>query len=262
MTSFDTLRVEYSDTGIVRLILNRPDKRNALSKEMIAELTDFATQFTPSLSARAVILSGAGDIFCAGGDLRWMQEQMQADRDTRMAEAKRLAYMLQALNRLPVPLIGQVQGGAFGGGVGMMSVCDIVIAQTGAKFGLTEARLGLIPATISPYVVGRVGPSSARELFTTAKIFDVDMARRVGLVQMVEDEADLGSRAEAEAQAVLGLSVHAVAQSKALIRALGHDVSDEIIEKTITILADTWEHPDASEGINAFFEKRPPAWTA
>ncbi len=149
MPNFTTISLTTDSRGIASLTLNRGEKHNAMSAKMIAELTEAAALINQDQAIRVVVLTGAGKSFCAGGDLNWMREQFDADRATRIAEAKKLAMMLFALNTLEKPLIGKVNGNAFGGGVGMMAVCDMVIAADHAKFGLTETKLGLIPATIS-----------------------------------------------------------------------------------------------------------------
>jgi methylglutaconyl-CoA hydratase len=257
--SYQTLQVEDAQ-GIVTLVLNRPEKRNALSAQMIDELTRFAAH--EGARARAVILTGAGDVFCAGGDLTWMQAQIEADRATRMAEARKLAMMLKALNVMPAPLIAAVQGGAFGGGVGMACVADIAIAAEGTKFGLTETRLGLIPATISPYVIARMGEGRARQVFMSSRIFGADEAAALGIVARVVPSDGLVEAADREARAYLSCAPGAVGAAKALARALGPRIDDAIIDDTITRLADTWEQPEAAEGIAAFLEKRKPGWSA
>ena len=155
--SYQTIRIETDARAIATLWLARADKHNALSEQMIDELTDAAGVLGRDPSVRAVILAAEGKSFCAGGDLGWMQEQMTADAATRRTGAEALAGMLNALNELPKPLIGRVHGNAFGGGVGMMSVCDVAVGARDAKFGLTETKLGLIPATIGPYVLARMG---------------------------------------------------------------------------------------------------------
>ena len=155
--SYDTLEVRIDDRGVAYVTLNLPDQRNALSAAMIAELTHAARALGGSKDVRAVVLSGAGKVFCAGGDLNWMTAQIKADRATRMAEARKLALMLKALNEMPKPLIGRIHGAAMGGGIGLACVCDSAIADEATRFGLTETRLGLIPATIGPYVIARMG---------------------------------------------------------------------------------------------------------
>ena len=258
--NYETLDIAVDDRGIVQLRLNRPDKRNALSAQMIDDLTDFAAKALPRRDWRAIILSGRGDVFCAGGDLGWMQAQIDADRNTRMVEAKKLAMMLKALNELPQPLIGKVHGGAYGGGVGMCAVCDVVVAAEDAKLGLTETRLGLIPATIGPYVISRMGEGMARRVFMSARIFTASQAQDLGLVARVVPLADLDAAVEVEASPYLATAPGAVAAAKSLARRLGQGATDMMIDASIEALADTWETDEAREGIAAFFDKRSATW--
>lgn len=260
--TFETIAIDIDERGVATLLLNRADKHNSLSAKMIDELTEAARQLADDPKVRVVVLTGAGASFCAGGDLGWMREQFAATRETRMAEARKLAMMLKALNELPKPLIGRVQGQAFGGGIGMMSVCDTVVAIEDAKFGLTEVRLGLIPATISPYVLARMGEGKARRVFMSARIFGAQEARDLDLVAKVVTAEDLDTAIEAEIKPYLAAAPAAVAASKALARSLGPDMSDAVIDDTIRRLADTWETPEAQEGISAFFDKRKPNWVA
>ena len=258
--SFETLLLNTDPRGVATLTLDRQDKHNSLSARMIEELTAVASVIGADDTIRVVVITGAGASFCAGGDLGWMREQFQANRETRMAEARKLAMMLKSLNELPKPLIGRVQGQAFGGGIGMMSVCDTVVAVETAKFGLTEVRLGLIPATISPYVLARMGEGKARRVFMSARLFGAEEARDLDLVAKVVPETDLDLAIEKEIKPYLAAAPAAVAASKALARSLSPSISDDVIEDTIRRLADTWETPEAREGISAFFEKRKPAW--
>lgn len=227
---------------------------------MGAELTAAAHELAADDSVRVVVLTGEGKSFCAGGDLAWMAEQFTASREKRMSEARIFAHMLRDLNTLPKPLIGRVQGNAFGGGIGMMSVCDYVVAVDGAKFGLTETRLGLIPATIGPYVVARMGEGRARQVFMSAQLFDTQRAKELGLVSEVVSADELDEAVEKAVAPYLLTAPHAVAEAKALARYLGPKIDDETIEYTIRKLADLWEGSEAQEGIGAFFEKRKPGW--
>ncbi|NBN80435.1 crotonase/enoyl-CoA hydratase family protein [Microvirga tunisiensis] len=258
---FETIRIDTDPRGVATLTLARAEKHNSLSATMIAELTAAAEQLGADPAVRVVILTGEGASFCAGGDLDWMRAQFTADRATRIAEARKLAVMLQALNELPKPLIGRVQGQAFGGGIGMMSVCDVCIAVDGAKFGLTETRLGLIPATISPYVVARMGEGKARRVFMSARLFDAAEARDLDLVARVVAAEELGVAVEREVKPYLAAAPGAVARAKALARSLGTPITEAVIAATIERLADCWEDPEAHEGISAFFDKRKPAWS-
>ncbi|MFS4438635.1 crotonase/enoyl-CoA hydratase family protein [Paracoccaceae bacterium GXU_MW_L88] len=257
---YQTITLDVDGRGVALLTLDNPEKHNALSPQMIAELTEVAGEIGGREDIRVVVLTGAGKSFCAGGDLAWMKTQMTASRAQRMSEARKLADMLGALNRLPKPLIGKVQGQAFGGGIGMMSVCDVVIAAEGLKFGLTEVRLGIIPATISPYVLARMGEGHARAVMLSGGLFDTARAQELGLVaKMVAPDA-LDAAIEAEIKPYLSASPVAVAATKKLIRDVGYQVREAEIDASIEALADVWETDDAMEGVSAFFEKRKARW--
>ncbi len=257
-----TVAVTTDTRGVARLTLDRAEKHNALSGAMCDELAAAAATLAADPGVRVVVLTGAGSSFCAGGDLGWMRDQFAADRATRMAEARRLADMLQALNTLDKPLIGRVQGAAYGGGVGLMAVCDAVVAAEGARFGLTETRLGLIPATISPYVIARMGEGRARAVFFSARIFEAAEAAALGLVTRVVAAEALDAAVEAEVAPYLAAAPGAVAAAKRLARSLGPRIDAEVIEATIARLADVWETEEARAGVGAFLEKRAAPWAA
>ena len=259
--SYETISVEVDDRGIATLTLNMPEKHNALAPLMISELHDASSMLGADDAVRVVVLTGAGKSFCAGGDLGWMKQQFSATREDRIAEARKLANMLGALNELPKPLIGRVNGQAYGGGMGMLSVCDVAIGVDTAKFGFTEARLGLIPATISPYVLARMGEGMARRVFMSARLFGADEAKGLGLLAKVVSEDDLDAAIEFEIKPYLGCAPEAVADSKKLARMLGPKIEPETIQKTIEALADSWDKSEAHEGVSAFFDKRKPNWT-
>lgn len=258
--NYNTLSVDIDEDGVTHVALNRPEKRNALSAEMIGELTDFAASIRAG-KTRAVVLSGRGDVFCAGGDLDWMRAQIAADRAGRMAEARRLAEMLRALNEMPAPLIGRIHGGAYGGGVGLACVCDIALAEAGTRFGLTETRLGLIPATIGPYVIGRIGEGMARRVFMSSRLFDAEMAAEIGVIARVVSPTAMEAAVADEVSPYLSVAPGAVGRAKALARALGPRIDDGVIDDTISRLADTWETDEAREGIDAFLQKRAASWS-
>ena len=190
-----------------------------------------------------------------------MKEQILADRDTRVREARKLAEMLNALNEMPTPLIGKIHGGAFGGAIGLACVCDVVIADASTKFGLTETRLGIIPATIGPYVVARMGEGNARRVFMSSRIFDAVEAQTLGIVSRAVDKTDLYTAVEAEVTPYLSVAPGAVGEAKALVRALGPRIDLEVIDDTIRRLAHIWEGEEASHGISAFLNKQPARWT-
>lgn len=258
----ETIRIDTDDRGVATLWLARADKHNALSRPMMDELTQAAADLGADPRVRVVILAAEGASFCAGGDLGWMRQQMQADEATRREGARALAGMLSALNLIPKPVIARVQGNAFGGGVGMMAVSDIVIASDQARFGLTEVRLGLIPATIGPYVLARMGEPAARRVFFSARLFDAAEAQALNLVARVTTPDALDAAIEAEVAPFLQAAPGAVAAAKAQCRALGPRIDAAVIEDSIDRLVAVWEGAEAPEGIAAFFDRRKPAWQA
>ena len=255
-----TLDVRVDERGVAWLRLNRPDVHNAMNSEVIAELTEVAARLGRDPAVRVVVITGTGASFCAGGDLGWMREQMAADGPTRAREARGLAEMLGALDTMPKPLIGRIQGKAFGGGVGLMSVCDVAVGVDSAKFGLTEVRLGLIPATIGPYVVARMGAARARRVFFSGRRFSAAEAVDLGLLARAVPEADLDAEIEAEITPYLAAAPGAVAEGKALVATLGGSVGEAEVSATIDALVARWESDEASEGISAFFERRAASW--
>lgn len=256
----DTIRIDTDNRGVAHLWLARAEKHNALSAQMIRELTEAAQRLGDDPAVRVVVLAAEGKSFCAGGDLGWMQDQMAADAETRRAGARELAMMLNAMNTLPKPLIGRVQGNAFGGGVGMISVCDVAIAVPEARFGLTETRLGLIPATIGPYVLARMGEGKARRVFMSGRLFPADEAQRLDLIAALAPAGSLDAAIEAEVVPYLACAPGAVASAKRLARSLGPPIDAGLIEATVDALVSTWEGQEAQDGITAFFAKSRPSW--
>ncbi|EPX79918.1 crotonase/enoyl-CoA hydratase family protein [Litoreibacter arenae] len=256
--TYKTLLTDTDPRGVATVTLNRSDKRNALSGKMIDELTHCAAALGADDAVRAVVLRGAGAIFCAGGDLNWMRAQIDADGETRAREAGKLAAMLGAWNELPKPVIGRIEGSAFGGGVGLACVCDVAIAAPDAKFGLTETKLGLIPATIGPYVIARMGEGNARRVFMSGRIFGAEEAQRLGVVASVSD--DLDGAIEAEITPYLACAPGAVAEAKALALHLGGAPGQAAVDHSIKALVTRWESEESAEGIAAFFDKRKAAW--
>lgn len=256
----ELLRIETDARGVATLTLARPEKHNAMSAQMIEELTQAANALAQDKAVRVVVLAADGPTFCAGGDLGWMRDQIDAAPADRRDGARRLALMLQAMNTLPKPMIGRVQGNAFGGGVGMMSVCDAVIGVEGALFGLTETRLGLIPATIGPFVLARIGEANARRVFMNSRRFDAQEALKIGLLAAVVTPDNLDAAVEAEVTPYLSCAPGAVASAKALARSLGPRIDEDVLEASVDALVAAWEGGEASEGISAFFDKRAPRW--
>lgn len=247
--------------GVATLTLARADKHNALSQAMIDALTQAAARIAADRRIRVVVLAAAGPTFCAGGDLGWMRDQMAADTPTRRAAATSLAQMLGALDSLPQPLIGRIQGNAFGGGVGLACVCDVAIGVQTAKFGLTETRLGLIPATIGPYVLARIGAARARRVFLSGRVFGADEAVALDVLARAVAADALDDAIAAEVAPYLSCGPEAVAAAKAYARSLGPVIDAAVIARSVDALIACWDGAEAAEGIAAFFDKRAPDWS-
>ena len=256
---FDTLQTEVDECGVCTVWLDRPEKHNAMSEQMITDLSAMAAELRQS-AARVVVLAGRGKSFCAGGDLKWMQAQMAADYNTRALAARALAMMLKSWNTLPQPVIGRIHGNAFGGGVGLVSICDVAVGVKGALLGLTETKLGLIPATIGPYVIARMGEAYARRVFMSSRKFSAKEAERFGLLASVVPVEDLDAAIMAEVVPYLSCAPGAVAAAKALARTLGPKIDSDTIEMTVLALMDQWKTKDAERGIASFFAKTTPPW--
>ena len=255
-----TIIIEKSDNGISKIILNQPEKHNALSPMMIKELSESFDELKEDPNTKVLIISAKGKSFCAGGDLDWMKEQIFSDRKTRIEEARKLADLLHKMYQFPKPLIAQVEGNAFGGGIGIISVCDVAISIENIKLALTEAKLGLIPATISPYVISKVGSSNGIDLFTSARTFYPPEAKNIGLIKSFCNEESIDNIINEEADSILINGPSAVTASKNLVRNLSSKIDENTVKFTVEALADVWENPESIEGINAFFEKRKPNW--
>ncbi|MEM9582511.1 MAG: crotonase/enoyl-CoA hydratase family protein [Pseudomonadota bacterium] len=255
---FETIEIEVDARGVALLTLNRPEKRNAMSGAMIGEITRAMKQLGEDDAVRVVVLTGAAGVFCAGGDLNWMRAQISADRETRAKEAGKLAGMLGLINGLPKPVIARIEGFAFGGGVGLASVSDVAVCTPDTKFGLTETKLGLLPATIGPYVIARMGEGPARRVFMSSRPFGAEEAHCLGLVSQVTTELD--AAVEAELRPYLSCAPGAVAEAKALALKLGRAPQADDIALSIDALVARWDSEEAKEGVEAFLAKRKPRW--
>lgn len=258
--TYETLDLSCDARGVATLRLNRADKHNALNSQVMSDIMQAAQVIAADEAMRVVVLRGAGRSFCAGGDLGWMQAQMAAKPAARAKEAGKLAWMLQALNTLPKPLIGAVHGNAFGGGVGLASVCDVAIGADHIKMGLTEVRLGLIPATIGPYVIARMGEGRARRVFFSGRLFDAAEAVELGLLARSVPSEALEDAIEAEIAPYLQAAPGAVAEAKAFARSFGPKIDEETIQRTIATLEARWQTQEAETGINAFFAREKAPW--
>ncbi len=255
-----TIRLETDARGVATLTLSRPEKHNALDSAMIGEITEAAQALAADPGVRVVVLAAEGRSFCAGGDLGWMREQMAADAESRGREARALARMLGALDALPHLLVGAVQGPVYGGGVGLLAVCDMAVGVEEAVFAMTETRLGLIPATIGPYVLARIGGPAARRLMLPARRFGAEEACALGLISRVVAAGDLGAAVDEEVTALLACAPGAVRDAKRLIRDLAGGIAPETVQRSVAALVARWETEEAQEGVRAFFEGRVPPW--
>ncbi len=255
MAEFTAIEFDVDGRDVATITLALPDKHNVMGAAMIADLTE-ATRLIGERSARVCVLAAKGKSFCAGGDLSWMQQQMTADREGKMAQAGALAAALTALDDLPCPLIGRVHGPAYGGGLGLISVCDFVVASTEAKFAFTETKLGLIPATIGPFVIRRIGEAFARQFFFSTKPFDAAEARAMNLASAIGEPGRLDGLVEAEVERYLQCRPGAVADGKALAKQLARNPAMDSAAYTAGKLADRWETDEAKQAIEAFFAAR------
>jgi len=247
--------------GVARVTLARPEKHNAFDDALIATLTETFGRVGEDAAVRVVVLGGEGKSFSAGADLDWMRRMADYGDKENLADARALARMLRTLNELPKPTIARVQGATFGGGVGLVACCDIAVASPAAIFCLSEARLGLTPSTISPYVVAAMGAHNARRYFLTAERFDAEAAAHAGLVHIVAGPDRLDRTIDGLIAALLDNGPRAMAECKGLIRNIANRPIDEsLIEATAQHIARVRASGEGKEGVRAFLEKRPPAW--
>src|SRR4051794_12702548 len=254
-----SLQVEIAGP-VVRVTLNRPEVRNAFDEALIAELTTWAESVTTS-TARVAVLAGAGRVFCAGADLTWVSEMGHYTHEENVRDARAMARMFEALDALPIPLIGRVHGAALGGGVGLAAVCDIVIAAEDAAFAFTEVKLGILPAVISPYALAKIGRSAARELFLTGARFPAARAKEIGLVHAVVPAADLDAAVSRYVQEFLSGAPEAIAAAKQLIPDVWVRSPADATAITAEAIATRRVSPEGQEGLRAFLGKRPASWS-
>ena len=260
MDNYKNLIVKTKSKSIVEVTLHDPNKHNALSPQMIHDLDKCFEKLSQNKNTKIIILSSSGKSFCAGGDLKWMKNQFNADRKTRISEAKKLASLLNNLFYNNKIIIGVVKGNAFGGGVGLMAICDIILASDDIKLALTETRLGLIPATISPYVIRKIGEKNCIDLFTSARIISASEGLKIGLVDFTVKREKLNEQLTKLLSHYNLVAPEAATNSKKLVKRLINVIDQKEINYTIEALADTWENQEAKEGINAFFNKKKPNW--
>jgi methylglutaconyl-CoA hydratase len=260
------------DGPVEYLTLNRPDVRNAFNEDVIAELADWAARTgeaagragrarSPGNNAvRVVVLSGAGKAFSAGADAAWMAKAVRYSEAENLRDATASSRMFAALDALPVALVGQIHGGALGGGAGLAAVCDVAIAEEQTQFGFTEVTLGIVPAVISPFVLAKIGRSAARELFVTGARFSAARAREIGLVHAVVPASDLDETVARYVNDILAAGPEAVAAVKVLIRDVAGRTVEDAMGITARAIAARRVSAEGQEGLKAFLEKRKPDW--
>ena len=254
------LKVETSG-GVARVTLDRPEIRNAFDDALIAALTKALRALDSDNKVRAVVLAGNGPAFCAGGDLNWMKRMAGYGYEENLSDARALADLMKTLDRMRKPTIARVHGPAYAGGVGLVAACDIAVGTPEAKFCLSEAKLGLSPATISPYVVRAMGERMARRYFLTAEVFDAAEAQRIGLLTAVSPSEKLDGEIEEILRHLMQSGPQALVKIKDLIRAVtAGPVDDAMIADTAKRIAEIRVSPEGREGVASFLEKRKPSW--
>ncbi len=259
MATYQTLEVTRADP-ILHVRLNRPDVRNAFNGTLVDELHAAFTAAAADHAARVVVLSGNGKSFSAGADLAWMQEQAALPEADNQRSAERMARMFLAIARCPKPVIARVHGHALGGGTGLTAACDVALCTEDCQFGLTEVKLGIVPAVIGPFVIQKIGAGRARTLFLTGERFDGREAQRIGLVHRAVPEPELDAAVRRTADELLTSGPAAVASAKGLIAAVDGSSLEDAIAVTSRWIAALRATPEAKEGFAAFLGKRKPGW--
>jgi methylglutaconyl-CoA hydratase len=260
MAMTDALIHTLDARGVATVTLNRPEIHNAFDDALIAELTEVLAGYGKNPAVRALILTGAGKSFSAGADLGWMKRMAGYSYEENLADAAGLARLMNVLDRLPKPTIGLINGAAYGGGVGLVACCDIVIASERASFCLSEVKLGILPAAISPYVVAAIGPRQARRYFQTAEVISAEEARGIGLVHEVVGPDQMQAACDKILAAIFQGAPGAQADSKDLVFTVDRPLTDEVMTETGRRIALRRASEEGREGIGAFLAKREPAW--
>jgi methylglutaconyl-CoA hydratase len=249
--------------GVVTITLNRPERHNAFDDALVAQLTEALRRLDADPNVRVVALSGAGRTFCAGGDIEWMRRLGDRSFDENLSDAVALAELMHTLDRLSKPTIALVRGAAYGGGVGLVACCDVVIASERANFCLSEVRLGVIPAAIGPYILRSIGARQARRFVLTAEVISAERAREIGLVHEVVKEIDLPVAKDRVVEALLSGAPGAQAEAKSsMFLYEGRRIDDNLMKETARRIATLRASPEGREGLSAFLDKRAPAWRA
>jgi methylglutaconyl-CoA hydratase len=247
---------------IAHIALARPDERNAIDAQLARELREAIVAASAREEIRVIVLAGLGTMFCAGGDLAWMKSVAGESRERNLADAAELAELFETIDLSPKAVVARVQGAALGGGAGLVAVADIAVAEEGARFAFSEARLGLVPAVISPYVLRKIGVSAARELFVTGESFSAARAAQIGLVHRVVLLEKLDAAVDACLHELLQAAPGAIAAAKRMIRSVAGRPPEEVRERTVELIAERRASPEGQEGLAAFLEKRKPRWAS
>ena len=257
---FETLSLQI-DAHVATVTLNRPDVRNAFNETTIAEITQVFQQLDADSAVRAVVLAANGVAFCAGADLNWMKKMADYTHAENLADAGQLAAMLAAIYRCSKPVVAKVQGDCYAGGMGLVAACDIAMSVDSAHYCLSEVKLGLIPATISPYVIKAMGESAARRYFITAERFSAHEAQRIGFVQEVVSAEALEGKIAEIVKALVSNSPNAVKQAKKLVQDVAsREITPTLVAATVEGIAQIRASDEGREGVRSFLEKRKPAW--
>ncbi len=257
---YTTLEIA-TDGHVATVWLDRPDLRNAFNEISIAEITHAFRALDKDRAVRVVVLAARGPAFCAGADLNWMKKMAGYSEQENLADAAALADMLHAIHECSKPTIARVQGDCYAGGMGLVAACDIAVAVERVEFCLSEVKLGLIPATISPYVIRAIGERASRRYFLTAERFNAARALQIGLVHEVVGEDQLDATVGRIAQAIVSCSPHAVGEAKRLVRDVsGEPIEPHLVADTVRRIAEVRVSPEGREGVAAFLEKRKPSW--
>lgn len=257
----EELLLDLSDKGILRITMNRPAVHNAFDDQQILRFISALEGARDNPAVRVVVVAGTGKNFSAGGDINYMRRMGDNTYEENLADGGQLARLMQALNFFPKPTIARVKGAAMGGGVGLVSCCDFAIGTANTKLALSEVKLGMVPATISPYVVMTIGEKAARRLFMSGQPVQGEEARRLGFLSELAEEEELDAAVAALAETLLKNAPQAVALAKQLaIEVAAGDISQEMITATIKVIADVRDSDEGREGLSAFLEKRPPRW--
>ncbi len=261
MSSVDEAVQSVVRDGVAHVRLNRPEKRNAFDDQIAARLDSVFAELGANDAVRVIIIGGSGASFCAGGDVEWMRRVADYSREENLADAAAFQRAFERIDRCPVPVVGRIHGHAFGGGAGLVALCDVAVAESDTKFAFSEVRLGLVPGVISPYVLRKIGFSHTRQLFLTAERFGAQRAQQIGLVHHVVPQSQMDAAVGLVVQRLKECAPGGVRGAKALLHEIREADHERSLELAREAIADARASDDGREGLSAFLEERPPRWT-